>query len=106
MPTRIKYPTGDAGGYPEIPVNVFAATCQDPNATTEQILDGLVDIVNRSPCTPQQWAEKLDIPFIEFVKVCHRDADTAMSPIFRQKVVAFFSKFPTDHKPDWKEVCG
>lgn len=98
------YPTGADGGYPEVPLNVFAALCRDPDSTNEQILDGLVDVVNRSPYSPQAWAALLGIEFNEFVKTCHRERD--VSPDFRSVVVAFFSKFPTDRVAAWEEVVS
>lgn len=66
------------------------------------MLDALVDLINRSPHSPQKWAAVLDIDFIEFVEVCHRSRPVSSS--FRDKVRGFFSNsIILEHEPQRSE---
>lgn len=103
MPTRLTYLVGDEGGYPEIPINTLGGMCKDDTTTPERILDALVDVINRSPWKPQDWATKLGIDFTQFVRVCHREIP--MPDEFRKKVCGLFRKFATKQKPTWDEVA-
>lgn len=70
---------------------------EDERKGDDALLNALVDIVNRSPLKPHEWAARLKIEFTEFVQVCHRDRP--ISDDFRNKVFTYFHRIHQEQNP-------
>lgn len=68
----------------------------------ENVLEALVDVVNRSPFPVPVWAETLGVPLVQFVATCHREQRP--NGYFLDRVAEFFDQFREKPNPTWDEL--
>lgn len=83
----------------EVAKNAVASFETPGRDSDELMVRTLVEIINRSPKTlpTPEWARRLEIPFPEFVSICHEE--TGPTPKFRKGVVKLFGWFANGGKP-------
>lgn len=93
------YPTLD---IPDLLASVEKLKADKAKAESE-MLDALVDIVNRSPWGVMDWAATLNIPFVQFIATCHREQPP--NSYFWEKVTQFFEPWRGKPNPSWEELA-
>lgn len=108
QPSRIIHPWGiitTGTDYPQLNVPELLRAMADMQLRKRRadraMLDALVDIINRSPFTTQQWAVLLDLPLQLLVDICHRKVE--MKQLFYDRVREFFEPF-RGRNPSWDEI--